>query len=129
MAPWASLIACVVGAISILGTIITVTTVIIQMRSTIVDLKDRDTKREVKEAAIDKQVIDLLVSFKEFVGAQSELNITVKAFMEAQTNINERMLSQVASMTKATTEGSQVISLLTEVLKRKKMLTDGSEQP
>ena len=122
--PWVALIGGIVGGISILGTVVTVTAVIIQMRSSLGDLRERNAKREEKEAEIDKQVVDLLVMFKEFVGAQAELNITVKGFMQAQTDINARMLSEVAQMTKATVEGAQVISLLTEVLKKRKELAN-----
>lgn len=119
---WGAIIAGIVGVISILGSVVTVTAVIIQMKSSLGDLRERNSKRESKEAEIDKQVVDLLVMFKEFVGAQAELNVTVKGFMQAQTTINERMLTEVAQMTKATVEGAQVISLLTEVLKARKEL-------
>jgi hypothetical protein len=131
---WQLIIGCIVGIISILGTVVTVTAVIIQMKSSITNLKDRDSERdkreekerlerEKKESDVDRQVVDLLVMFKSFVSAQTELNVTVKGFMQAQTNINERMLTEVSQMTKATVEGSQVISLLTEVLKKRKELT------
>jgi len=119
---WGAIIAAIVGVISILGSVVTVTAVIISMKSSLGDLRERNAKREHKEDEIDKQVVDLLVMFKEFVGAQAELNVTVKGFMQAQTNINERMLTEVAQMTKATVEGAQVISLLTEVLKARKEL-------
>ena len=119
---WGAIIAAIVGVISILGSVVTVTAVIISMKSSLGDLRERNSKREHKEDEIDKQVVDLLVMFKEFVGAQAELNVTVKGFMQAQTNINERMLTEVAQMTKATVEGAQVISLLTEVLKARREL-------
>lgn len=119
-----AIIAVVIGIISILGTVVTVTAVIIQMRSNLGDLKDRSSQREKKEEEIDKQVIELLVSFREFVAAQAQLNVTVKGFMDAQTNINQQLLVEVGHMTKATTEGSQILSLLTEVLKSKKVISN-----
>ncbi len=122
MSNWPAIIACIVGAISILGTVVTMTAVIIQMRSNLGTLTERDRAREAKEVEIDKKVVDLLMSFKEFVAVQSQLNITIKGFMEAQTDINEKLLSEVAAMVKASAEGSQIISLLTEVLRQKKVI-------
>lgn len=127
---WQLMLGCLVAAITVLGTVVTVTAVIIQMKANVSDLRERDLKREAKEDEIDKQVIGLLVMFKEFVSAQTELNVTVKGFMEAQTsinerqaNMNERMITETSHMTKATTEGSQIISLLTEVLKQRKVIS------
>ena len=134
---WPTIIACIVGAISILGTVVTVTAVIISMKSSVNDLKVRDSererdikaadaKREKKDEEIDRQVIDLLVTLRGFMGSQTELNMLLKGFMEAQTNINMRMSGQLAAMEKASVEGTQVISLLTEVLKRGKILATGA---
>ena len=117
------LLAGAVAGISILGTVVTVTTVFVQMRATIKQLETRDGKHETKEEEIDRQVVELLGMFKQFIGAQTELNVTVKGFMQAQTTINERFLGQMSQANKAMVEGSQVISLLTEVLKQKKVLT------
>ena len=121
--PWPTIIACIVGSISILGTVVTVTAVIIQMKSTINTLQTNDGKREKREDDIGKQVVDMLVMFKEAFARQAELNITVKGFMEAQTDINQKLLTEVGHMTKATAEGSQVLSLLTEVLRQKKVIS------
>lgn len=119
---WQILLGCAVATITILGTVVTVTAVIIQMKSNVSDLRVRDEKREKKEDEIDKQVVGLLVMFKEFVAAQTELNVTVKGFMEAQTSINEKMLDEVSHMTKTSNEGMQIISLLTEALKQRRFL-------
>lgn len=119
---WQIILGCAVATITIFGTVVTVTAVIIQMKSNVSDLRVRDEKREKKEDEIDKQVVGLLVMFKEFVAAQTELNVTVKGFMEAQTSINEKMLDEVSHMTKTSSEGMQIISLLTEALKQRRFL-------
>lgn len=102
--------------------VVSVTAVIIQMRANISTLKERDSERARKDDEIDKQAVDMLIAFKEFVACQSKMNVITEAFMKAQTDINQKLLVEVGHMTKASTEGSQVISLLTEVLRQKKVI-------
>lgn len=127
---WQVVIACCVGLISILGSVVTVTAVIIQMKSNITRLEGSDSKRLAKEEAIDKQVMDLIVMLKEFMGVQSQVNVNVANQLENQSNTNERVaqvltdvVSRLASMEHSTVEAGQIVSLLTEVLKQQKVIT------
>ena len=127
---WQVVIACCVGLISILGSVVTVTAVIIQMKSNITRLEGSDSKRLAKEEAIDKQVMDLIVMLKEFMGVQSQVNVNVANQLENQSNTNERVaqvltdvVSRLASMEHSTVESGQIVSLLTEVLKQQRVIT------
>lgn len=127
---WQVVIACCVGLISILGSVVTVTAVIIQMKSNITRLEGSDSKRLAKEEAIDKQVMDLIVMLKEFMGVQSQVNVNVANQLENQSNTNERVaqvltdvVSRLASMEHSTVEAGQIVSLLTEVLKQQRVIT------
>ena len=127
---WQVVIACCVGLISILGSVVTVTAVIIQMKANITRLEGSDSKRLAKEEAIDKQVMDLIVMLKEFMGVQSQVNVNVANQLENQSNTNERVaqvltdvVSRLASMEHSTEESGQIVSLLTEVLKQQRVIT------
>lgn len=127
---WQVVIACCVGLISILGSVVTVTAVIIQMKANITRLEGSDSKRLAKEEAIDKQVMDLIVMLKEFMGVQSQVNVNVANQLENQSNTNERVaqvladvVSRLASMEHSTVEAGQIVSLLTEVLKQQRVIT------
>jgi len=107
-----------------------VTAVIIQMKANITRLEGSDSKRLAKEEAIDKQVMDLIVMLKEFMGVQSQVNVNVANQLENQSNTNERVaqvltdvVSRLASMEHSTIEAGQIVSLLTEVLKQQRVIT------
>ena len=110
--------------------VVTGTAVIIQMKSNITRLEGSDSKRLAKEEAIDKQVMDLIVMLKEFMGVQSQVNVNVANQLENQSNTNERVaqvltdvVSRLASMEHSTVEAGQIVSLLTEVLKQQRVIT------
>ena len=134
---WQVFICCVVGTISILGSIVTVTAVIIQMRANISRLQDSDEQRLKKEEALDKQVLEMFMVWKEFVGRQAEVNINVAAQLKQQIEANEKVaqaLKELATtmndmgtrlklVEHASNEGGQIISLLTEALNRTKVIS------
>lgn len=129
---WPVIVACTVGVISILGSVVTVTAVIIQMKSNISRLEGSDAKRLAKEEAIDKQVMDLIVMLKEFMSAQAQVNVNVANQLESQTTTNERVaqvlsdvVARLKSVEHSTVEAGQIVSLLTEVLKQQRVITQG----
>jgi hypothetical protein len=100
------------------------------MKANITRLEGSDSKRLAKEEAIDKQVMDLIVMLKEFMGVQSQVNVNVANQLENQSNTNERVaqvladvVSRLASMEHSTVEAGQIVSLLTEVLKQQRVIT------
>ena len=67
---------------------------------------------------------------KEFMGVQSQVNVNVANQLENQSNTNERVaqvladvVSRLASMEHSTVEAGQIVSLLTEVLKQQRVIT------
>jgi transcriptional regulator NrdR family protein len=119
------LIAGVVGSISILGTVVTVTAVIIQMKATIANLQVAEAKREVKDEAVGQ----LLSTLREFMAAQTEFNRHISRLFEQQGKTSERvsdiltdLAARVKTMEHSTVEASQIVSLLTEALKNAKCI-------
>ena len=119
------LIAGVVGSISILGTVVTVTAVIIQMKATIANLQVAEAKREVKDEAVGQ----LLTTLREFMAAQTEFNRHISRLFEQQGKTSERvsdiltdLAARVKTMEHSTVEASQIVSLLTEALKNAKCI-------
>lgn len=123
------IIACCVGGISIIGSVVTVTAVIIQMRANINRLEGSDAKRLAKEEALDKQVLDLIVTLKEYMATQNVVNVNVANQLGCQVSTNEKMTSalndvvaRLKSVEHATVDASQIVSLLTEVLRQQRAI-------
>ena len=126
---WQMIIACTVGVISILGSVVTVTAVVIQMRANISRLEGSDAKRLAKEEALDKQVLDLIVTLKEYMATQNVVNVNVANQLGCQVTTNEKMTSalndvvaRLKSVEHATVDASQIVSLLTEVLRQQRAI-------
>ena len=123
------IIACCVGGISIIGSVVTVTAVIIQMRANINRLEGSDAKRLAKEEALDKQVLDLIVTLKEYMATQNVVNVNVANQLGCQVSTNEKMtaalndvVARLKSVEYATVDASQIVSLLTEVLRQQRAI-------
>lgn len=126
---WPIIIAGTVGVISILASLVSVTVVFTQMGANISRLDEGDKKRLAREEALDKQVLELLVTLKEFMAAQTAVNVTVSGQLQNQVTTNERtaaalndVVSRLKSVEHSTIEAGQIVSLLTEVLRQRKVI-------
>lgn len=99
-------------AISLLTSVIAVTAVIVQMKTNVTSLGENDRKHAEREEKAAREVTELLVLLKSFISAQTEINKTVEMGLTG-------VVTKLQEMEKRTVEASTVVSLLTEVLKRK----------
>lgn len=96
--------------ISLLGSVVAITAVIVQMKTNMASLSKQDDRQEQREDKAAKEVSDLLVLLKSFISAQTEINMASSKALEA-------VVRKLEDLEKRTVESSSVVTLLAEVLK------------
>ena len=87
--------------LSVLTAFVTATAVIVQMRGSVARLIERDKSQDVREEAL-----------KTFIAQQGVINETTAAALET-------VARKLEDVQKSTNESSTIVSLLTEVLRKK----------
>ena len=105
-------------ALSLLTSVVAVTTVIVQMKTNMGNLADKNRKQEEREEAAAKDVAEMFVLLKEFMATQTITNKIVNVALESLTK-------KIQEMDKRTVESSAVVSLLTEIIGRKSVKIEG----
>jgi uncharacterized coiled-coil protein SlyX len=98
--------------LSLVTSIIAVTAVIVQMRTNVQRLNDREKTQDAREDAAAKEVGEFIGVLKAFMAEQTIINKTVSAALDG-------VVKKLEDVQKTTIESSTVVSLLTEVLKKK----------
>ena len=105
-------------ALSLLTSVVAVTTVIVQMKTNMGNLADKNRKQEEREEAAAKDVAEMFVLLKEFMATQTITNKMVNFALESLTK-------KIEEMDKRTVESSAVVSLLGEIIGRKSVQIKG----
>jgi len=105
-------------ALSLLTSVVAVTTVIVQMKTNMGNLADKNRKQEEREEAAAKDVAEMFVLLKEFMATQTITNKMVNVALESLTK-------KIEEMDKRTVESSAVVSLLGEIIGRKSVQIKG----
>jgi hypothetical protein len=105
-------------ALSLLTSVVAVTTVIVQMKTNMGNLADKNRKQEEREEAAAKDVAEMFVLLKEFMATQTVTNKMVNIALESLTK-------KIEEMDKRTVESSAVVSLLGEIIGRKTVQIKG----
>ena len=105
-------------ALSLLTSVVAVTTVIVQMKTNMGNLADKNRKQEEREEAAAKDVAEMFVLLKEFMATQTITNKMVNVALESLTK-------KIEEMDKRTVESSAVVTLLGEIIGRKAVQIKG----
>lgn len=105
-------------ALSLLTSVVAVTTVIVQMKTNMGNLAEKNRKQEERDEAAAKDVAEMFVLLKEFMATQTIINKMVNAALESLTK-------KIEEMDKRTVESSAVVSLLGEIIGRKSVQIKG----
>jgi hypothetical protein len=99
-------------ALSLVTSIIAVTAVIVQMRTNVNRLNDREKTQDAREESAAKEIAEFIGILKAFMAEQTVINRTVSVALDG-------VVRKLEEVQKSTIESSTVVSLLTEVLKKK----------
>jgi tRNA C32,U32 (ribose-2'-O)-methylase TrmJ len=100
-----------VGCVSLLVSFATGIAVIVTMKSNLQQVgKNQDSQSEAEKKTA-REVVELLVTLKEFMAAQAVINKQVSSLLD-------NVVQEMAEVSKRTVEASTVVSLLTEFLKK-----------
>lgn len=91
--------------------VISVTVVIVQMRTNVDRLTKHEESQELREERAARELTELLVLLKTFTAEQTQINKTVEAALSG-------VIDELKQMERRTVESSTVVSLLSEMLKR-----------
>jgi uncharacterized protein (UPF0147 family) len=105
-------------ALSLLTSVVAVTTVIVQMRTTMGNLAERHLRQEEREDRAAKDVAEMFVLLKSFIAEQTVINKTMTSALEGT-------IKKLEDMDKRTVESSTVVALLTEIIGRKSVKIEG----
>ncbi len=97
--------------LSLLTSIIAVTAVIVQMRTNVQRLNEREKTQEAREDAAGRELAEFITILKSFMAEQTVINKTVAAALDG-------VVKKLSDVEKSTVESSTVVSLLTEVLRK-----------
>jgi hypothetical protein len=104
-------------ALSLVTSIIAITVVITQMRSNVDALKDQETRLVVKNEAVVKDLVDLLVLVKSFIAEQAVINKMVARTLDEMVSKFDKHQYQGSD-----TDTRAAIGLLADVLKQRGMI-------
>ena len=105
-------------ALSLLTSVVAVTTVIVQMKTNMGNLADRNKKQEEREDRAAKDVTEMFVLLKSFIAEQTVINKTMTLALEGT-------IRKLEEMDKRTVESATVVSLLGEIIGRKSVEIKG----
>jgi uncharacterized protein (UPF0147 family) len=105
-------------AISLLTYVVAVTAVIIQMRTNLGNLAEKNEKQEQREDKAARDTAEMFVLLKSFIAEQTVINKTMTMALEGT-------IRKLEEMDKRTVESATVVSLLSEIMSRKSVEVKG----
>jgi uncharacterized protein (UPF0147 family) len=105
-------------AISLLTYVVAITAVIIQMRTNLGNLAEKNQKQEQREDKAARDVAEMFVLLKSFIAEQTIINKTMTIALEGT-------IRKLEEMDKRTVESATVVSLLSEIMSRKSVEVKG----
>ena len=106
-------------ALSVLMSVMAITAVIVQMRSSVRDLEASETRQALKDQQTSKDLTELLVLIRSFMAEQNVINKTVTDALRALLNKMEEVEQAGRVTEKKTIESGVLVGLLADVLKRR----------
>jgi uncharacterized protein (UPF0147 family) len=105
-------------AISLLTSVVAVTAVIVQMRTTLGNLAEKTLKQEQREDRAARDTAEMFVLLKSFIAEQTVINKTMTMALEGT-------IRKLEEMDKRTVESATVIALLSEILGKRQLEIKG----
>ena len=106
-------------ALSVLMSVMAITAVIVQMRSSVRALEASETRQALKDQQTSKDLTELLVLIRSFMAEQNVINRTVTDALRALLNKMEEVEEAGRVTEKKTIESGVLVGLLADVLKRR----------
>ena len=106
-------------ALSVLMSVVAITAVIVQMRSSVRALEASETRQALKDQQTSKDLTELLVLIRSFMAEQNVINKTVTDALRALLNKMEEVEQAGRVTEKKTIESGVLVGLLADVLKRR----------
>ena len=106
-------------ALSVLMSVMAITAVIVQMRSSVRALEASETRQALKDQQTSKDLTELLVLIRSFMAEQNVINKTVTDALCAPLNKMEEVEQAGRVTEKKTIESGVLVGLLADVLKRR----------
>ena len=106
-------------ALSVLMSVMAITAVIVQMRSSVRALEASETRQALKDQQTSKDLTELLVLIRSFMAEQNVINKTVTDTLCALLNKMEEVEQAGRVTEKKTIESGVLVGLLADVLKRR----------
>ena len=106
-------------ALSVLMSVVAITAVIVQMRSSVRALEASETRQALKDQQTSKDLTELLVLIRSFMAEQNVINKTVTDALCALLNKMEEVEQAGRVTEKKTIESGVLVGLLADVLKRR----------
>lgn len=106
-------------ALSVLMSVMAITAVIVQMRSSVRALEASETRQALKDQQTSKDLTELLVLIRSFMAEQNVINKTVTDALRALLNKMEEVEQAGRVTEKKTIESGVLVGLLADVLKRR----------
>lgn len=105
-------------AISLLTSVVAITAVIVQMRTTLGNLAEKTLKQEQREDKTARDTAEMFVLLKSFIAEQTVINKTMTMALEGT-------IRKLEEMDKRTVESATVIALLSEILGKRQLEIKG----
>ncbi len=106
-------------ALSVLMSVVAITAVIVQMRSSVRALEASETRQALKDQQTSKDLTELLVLIRSFMAEQNVINKTVTDTLCALLHKMEEVEQTGRVTEKKTIESGVLVGLLADVLKRR----------
>lgn len=106
-------------ALSVLMSVVAITAVIVQMRSSVRALEASETRQALKDQQTSKDLTELLVLIRSFMAEQNVINKTVTDALRALLHKMEEVEQAGRVTEKKTVESGVLVGLLADVLKRR----------
>ena len=106
-------------ALSVLMSVVAITAVIVQMRSSVRALEASETRQALKDQQTSKDLTELLVLIRSFMAEQNVINKTVTDALCALLHKMEEVEQAGRVTEKKTVESGVLVGLLADVLKRR----------
>lgn len=106
-------------ALSVLMSVVAITAVIVQMRSSVRALEASETRQAMKDQQTSKDLTELLVLIRSFMAEQNVINKTVTDALRALLHKMEEVEQTGRVTEKKTVESGVLVGLLADVLKRR----------
>ncbi len=106
-------------ALSVLMSVVAITAVIVQMRSSVRALEASETRQAMKDQQTSKDLTELLVLIRSFMAEQNVINKTVTDTLCALLHKMEEVEQTGRVTEKKTIESGVLVGLLADVLKRR----------